>query len=146
VTPGSTTTYTLTAVGCGGTTTAAQTVVVAPAGDLWIIDIGLDTLNRVLMVVGKSGVISAPTYTYRIYRFRAFPLPGGSWVQVYEGTAPVPSGGIGAVTMPYVLPAPVVPFTNRVRVVIDPNNVIPETNEANNTIEQTCDVTVHNCS
>ncbi|GAB4422845.1 MAG: hypothetical protein Kow002_12350 [Anaerolineales bacterium] len=97
----------------------------AAAGDLRIIEIFMSTGFEVIARVGTTpaGSLSG-NFQYKVYS-------GGS--KVAQGTCPVPTGSNACWT------GYIVTGVENIRVEIDSNNAIPETNEGNNSDTVTCD-------
>jgi hypothetical protein len=154
VSPNVNTTYTMTANGCGGTTQKQVTINVIgifmpPLTVLPLArDLGAGNLQmpgkQIQVYVQRSGTFAAgSTFKWRLYRNR--PL-FGDWNLVKDGTSAVPAAPGAYISTGYLMTAPGIVYGSKFRFVIDPDNLIVETNEGNNVREETCDYTANTCS
>lgn len=103
-----------------------------PAGDMYIVDIFMSTQFEVIARVGvlPTGSLSGD-HQYTVYS-------GGA--QVAQGMCDIPTGENACWTGYKVT------GVEAIQVVIDSNNAIPESNEANNTSSVTCDKFGFDCN
>jgi len=108
------------------TATATATATTSPSGDLHIIEIILKTNFEVAVRVGTNptGTLSG-NYQYTVY---------SNGAQVQQGNCPVPTGSSLCSTGHIVGPV-----AETIKVEIDSNHSITESNEGNNTLTVTCD-------
>lgn len=106
------------------TPTATNTSPPPTAGDLVLLEFFQSTGAEIIMRVANQPIGSlSGNFQYAVFA-------GG--VQVRTGTCSIPTGSAACWT------GYVVSDTQSIRSVIDPNNLIPETNEGNNQITLTC--------
>jgi subtilase family serine protease len=108
--------------------------VVAPSlGDLVLQEFFLSTDNEIVIRLSNpGGGITAPTFGYQVYQDGAL---------VHSGSDTTPVMGSRATWTGYTLTGE---YT--IRIVIDPDNLIAESNEGNNELTLDCNTASHSCS
>ncbi len=113
------------------TPTATQTSPPPAAGDLILLEFFQSTGGEIIMRVANQPAASlSGSFQYAVF---------ADGVQVRTGTCSIPTGSAACWT------GYVVSGTQSIRSVIDPNNLIPETNEGNNQITLTCNGVTKAC-
>jgi hypothetical protein len=115
---------------------------VVESGDMSMTDIKLDASNHIIFTFNRTGFGNSPVAIVK-YQVSRYNTGLGGYVKVQEATAAaIP--GVNNVITSYTF-ALTAGYDNKVKVVLDPEHVLADTNLGNNEMLEFCNATTHRC-